>query len=382
MSIYFDNSATTRPLPQVVDAMVKAMTDGFYNPSAAYSPAFHAEKEIKLARERIASHLGIHHDGVVFTSCGTEADQLAIYGLLGSIHHPGKILYSSVEHPAIKNNCIEAARRFGTKAEEIPVTMEGYVDLEKLEQMLSQDTSLICVMQVNNESGAIQPLEQISRMRDRICPQAFLHVDGVQGFLRVPINLKKTGIATYALSAHKIGGPKGAGALAIADGIRVRPQLLGGGQENGMRSGTENTPGIAGLSAAVEGYQAYEKGNESMRRVKFALLNALADLPIHVNGPLPEEAAAHILNISLPPVRSETMLHALEGAGIYVSMGSACAAHKQKISTVLQSMNVEKKYAESALRFSFCPDNTVEEALQAAMVIHTQYELLKKYQRR
>lgn len=380
MSIYLDNSATTRVCQAAVSAMTRCMQEGFFNPSALYAPALETEKMMRACRETLLRAVHARQGSqVIFTSGGTEADNLAILGRLSSVRGGGRILFSAGEHPAVKEACLAAG---GFEALSVPYDRGGVVDLEALEKLMTPDTRLICCMQVNNETGAIQPLAAIASLRNRLAPEAHLHVDGVQGFLRVPFDMPEIQADSYALSGHKIHGPKGIGALITAPGVRVHPRALGGGQESGLRSGTENTPGIAGLLAAVE---AYPVANE-MQQVKMHLWHQLKEqIPeAAINGPAPESdhAAPHILNVSLPPVRSETMLHALEGAGIYVGMGSACSSHKQKVSAVLRAMNTPQRMAESALRFSLSPENTREEMEQVARACKQNYAVLSKFQRR
>lgn len=382
MPIYLDNSATTRVCDAAAAAMMQCMQAGYFNPSAVYGPALETEKMMRACRETLLRSVHARTGSqAVFTSGGTEADNLAILGRLSGMRGGGRILYSAGEHPAVKEACL-AAEAMGFEAHSVPYDHTGAVDLDALEKLITPDTRLICCMQVNNETGAIQPLSEIAALRARRAPEAHFHVDGVQGFLRVPFDMPGVQADSYALSGHKIHGPKGIGALILAPGVRVHPRALGGGQESGLRSGTENTPGIAGLLAAVEAYPL-ENG---MRQVKLHLWQRLREaIPdAAVNGPAPDSdlAAPHILNVSLPPVRSETMLHALEGAGIYVGMGSACSSHKQKVSAVLRAMNTPQRLAESALRFSLCPENTLAEMEQVAAACGQNYAVLSKFQRR
>lgn len=379
MPIYLDNSATTRPSEAVVAAMAKCMREGYFNPSALYAPALQSAKMLREGREALLA--AVHAPAgsrVVFTSGGTEADNLAVLGSL-SAQRGGDILYSAGEHPAVREACLSVK---GLNAKVIPYTRAGLVDLDALEGLLSPETRLICCMQVNNETGAVQPLARIARLRDRLAPDALLHVDGVQGFLRVPVDMSALKIDSYALSGHKLHAPKGIGALIAGPRVRLRAQLLGGGQEGALRSGTENTPGIAGLIAAVRDYPK-DADIRSVKMRLWALLQAIVPGAV-VNGPAPDsdDAAPHILNVSLPPVRSETMLHALEAKEIYVGMGSACSSRKPKISPVLESMHVPRSVAESALRFSLCPENTQEEMERTAQAVGQCYALLAKYQRR
>ena len=377
--IYLDNSATTRVCAAAAQAALNCMTEGYFNPSALYQPAMAVEKEMNACRDAILSAVGAGGDArVVFTSGGTEADNLAI---LGGMEHlrDGKVLYSAGEHPAVREAC-EHLRTLA--AEEIPLAADGRVRLDRLEEMLTPDTRMICVMQVNNETGAVMPIREIGRLRDRLCPEAVLHVEGVQGFLRVPFSMRDTGTDSYALSGHKIHAPKGIGALVYRPRLRLNPRQIGGGQEKTLRSGTENTPGIAALRAAIEHWPS----DVDIRAMKCLLYEGLREaIPDAVyNGPDPagEDSAPHILNVSLPPVRSETMLYALAGDGVYVGIGSACSSHKQKVSRVLRAMGLNGPRAESALRFSLCPDNTPEEMREAACIAARHYDLLKKYVRR
>lgn len=378
MSIYLDNSATTRVCPQAAEAMVRCMREEYYNPSALYAPALSAQKAMRACRDEILKtvHAPIASKAV-FTSGGTEADNLAILGRTSKAR-AGKVLFSAGEHPAVK----EACQASGLEALEIPYDHQGVVDLDALRDMLSQDVMLICCMQVNNETGAIQPLEEIGRMRDEKAPYAHFHVDGVQGFLRTPFDMARCGADSYALSGHKIHAPKGIGALVLGPRAQLNPRQLGGGQEGSLRSGTENTPGIAGLLAAI---QAYPREN-AMRENKLLLWRSIKEAApaAAVNGPAPDSvlSAPHILNVSLPPVRSETMLHALEGMGVYVGVGSACSSFKQRVSAVLKAMHTPQHLAESALRFSLCPENTAEEMIETAKAIAAQHAVLARFQRK
>ena len=273
MQVYLDNSATTRPCAQAVEAVAQSMTEAFHNPSALYAPAMRVEHALADARHAIAATLHAQEKNVIFTSGGTESDNLAIWGRLSAMHHPGEVLYTAAEHEAVKNACLESQARYGVAAREIPLLPSGTVDLTALEGMLGPQTALICVMQVCNETGVIMPVKEICELRDRLAPQAAIHVDGVQGYLRVPFSFKEAKVDSYALSAHKIHGPKGVGALVLADGARTKPIVAGGGQQGGLRSGTENTSGIAGMVAAVQSYPS--DGMERMRSLKKLLLSLL-----------------------------------------------------------------------------------------------------------
>jgi len=376
MRVYLDNSATTRPSERVVQAVMHNMQTAYYNPSSLYKPAMEVEKEMTSFRAMLSCN-----DHVYFTSGGTEANNIAVFGNRPQTGLNGCILYSAIEHPSVREVCI-AMKRHGRRVEEIPVTQEGIVNLDRLETMLKEDTALICVMHVNNETGAIQPINEIIALRDRLAPMAGIHVDGVQGFLRVPLDLSY--IQSYAISAHKIHGPKGIGALIAKKAFKPQPITYGGGQEEGVRSGTENTPGIAGFKVAVMAYPA--EANSRMHTLKTELYHRITQaIPqSRLNGPavMDKRSAPHILNISFTPVRSDTMLYALEGEGVYVSGGSACSSGKSKLSQTLKAMNTPRADAECAVRFSLSKDTTREEIDYAAEAVIRQYRLLSQYVRR
>ena len=380
VKVYLDNSATTRPDDRVIEAMSQAMAEHYFNPSSLYAPSLDVEKGMDSCRKSILSQLKATGGHIVFTSGGTEADNLAIIGAMAN-YSSGKVLFSAGEHPAVIESC-RALNRRGFQTAEIPLTREGIVCLEDLEELLTPDTRLICLMQVNNETGAIQPLQELASVRDRLCPEALIHVDGVQGFMRHECPVAGTGIDSYALSAHKIHGPKGTGALWISGRQRLQPMLLGGGQESALRSGTENTPGIAGLLAAIDCYPIAHR----MRGMKIRLFERImSGIPeAHVNGPDPfsEQAADHILNLSFPPVRAETMLHALEGMGVLVGNGSACSSKKVKSSHVLNAMKTPPAATLSAVRFSLNPYLTEDDIDYAADCVIKNYALLKRFTRR
>ena len=386
MEIYLDNSATTKPCKQTVAAMVKAMEERYYNPSALYAPAMYAEQELTQARRVLAKSVDADEKAVVFTSGGTESNHLAIVGYMAKQRGSGVILYSAAEHPAVKNACIEAAALYGHTAKEIPLNHAGTVELSALEGMLDESVRLICVMQVCNETGVVMPLTQIATLRNALSPKAAIHVDGVQGYLRLPFSLKTAAIQSYAVSAHKIHGPRGVGALMLGKGHKVHPIMLGGGQESGQRGGTENTAGIAGFQAAVESCSPCGEASAFMRGMKLHMVQMLQkEIPgmvVHGMPPESEDAAAHILSMAFPPVRAETLMHALEGDGVIVGTGSACSSKKGKRSAVLTAMKIPPEQIDATVRISFSHENTMEEAAYAAECIIKQYRLLEKFTRR
>ena len=378
--IHLDNSATTRPFDEVIDKMSACMREEFFNPSAVYAPAMLAGRILTETREAIASQLG-GRVKVVFTSGGTEADNLALLGTARALRgRKGHFITTKVEHPAILETAAEL-ERLGHSVTYIGVDEEGTVDVDALVDAVREDTALVSVMQVNNEVGAVMPIEEISRRVKEKNPRTLIHVDGVQGFMRVPMHMNRMGVDLYSLSGHKIHGPKGIGALAMSD--RARPLCLafGGGQENGLRSGTENVPGIAGLGQAVRTFARLDDPASDMMELKMRLrdgiLQAVPDAK--VNGPT--GGAPHILNVTFP-VKGEVLLHALEGAGILCSTGSACASHKKSASHVLTAMGVPDKEIDGALRFSLCPMNTPEEIDETVAQIRKSVEMLRAFKRR
>ena len=383
MKVYLDNSATTKPSAAVAAAVGELMESGWYNPSALYKPALEIQKRIDGTREICLQAAGAAGQRVIFTSGGTEADNLALLGYLKARRAPGKVLISSVEHPAV-SACADEIRHMGFETEAIPAGKDGRIDPAMLEQMLDEKTVLISVMQVNNETGASDPLEEIARLRDRKAPGAAIHVDGVQGFLRMKMEFNRLGIQSYAFSGHKIHGLKGTGALILRKDHTIRPIQYGGGQEGNLRSGTENTFGILALGEAIRTWDP--EANDRMRRLKNRLRAGIMNrIPTAVvNGPEddPEASAPHILNVAMLPVRSQTMLFALEGDGIFVSAGSACASRKQKISPVLKAMGVSTEQADCSLRFSLCPETTEEEIDYVVERAGTHWEMLRKFTRR
>ena len=379
MEAYLDNSATTKPCPEAVEAMMTCLTTGFYNPSAVYKPAVEAYQQLRSCRELILKTLHAGDHNLTFTSGGTESNNLAIIGSVARMRGKQLVAVSAVEHPSVRESFEELAR-MGHEVRIIGVNAHGELDWEALAKALDDGASLVSCMQVNNETGAVL---DVARLHSLVNGRALIHVDGVQGFLRVPIDLKYVDL--YSLSSHKIHGPKGEGALVWRKNVRIMPRQIGGGQENGLRSGTENTPGIAGLMAAVQAMNAMgsEMQNALMEK-KLYLLNRFRDAvpELLVNGPEPEQAAPHIINMSFPGVRGEVMLHALEGVGVYASTGSACSSKKLKVSGVLTSMGITPARAECALRFSLSPHTTREEIDYAAQSLGTLYAQLKKYARR
>lgn len=376
MRVYLDNAATTRPCEAAILAARQAMEEGFYNPSSLYAPGFSVRKQLDETRGALQSMLKA--DRLVFTSGGTEANNLAILGGMKTARRR-KLLYSAVEHSAVRAACQSLAREYEVAA--LPVTPEGILDLDAAAALMDGDTALICVMQVNNETGAIQPLEGLIKLRDAACPDALLHVDGVQGFPRLGASLV-SGIDSYALSAHKFHSLKGTGALALGKRSRPAARQFGGSQEMELRPGTENTVGILAMRAALEDCPKDDSIRDRKVLLYTLLRDAIPELAVNSPDPLSERSAPHILNLSFPPVRAQTLMHALEGAGVLVSQGSACSSRSKKPNPVLSAMGKSQALMDSALRFSFSRYTTDEEIRFAAEAVKREYQNLRQYTRR
>ena len=381
--IYLDNSATTKPCAEAVDAMASSMRIGYYNPSALYKGAVEAERALEAARAAVAAPLRMKQENVVFTSGGTESDNLGILGHLKTLKGGGTLLYSAAEHAAVRNASIEA-ENLGFTVKRIPLDSRGSLDLDKLEGMMDESVRLIAVMQVCNETGIVMPIERLIALRDRLAPKAAIHVDGVQGYLRLPVDMKKLNIQSYAVSAHKVHGPKGVGALIVRDGHKIAPLIFGGGHQRGLRAGTDNTVGAAGFAEAVKAFPVQAVQTLYILKAEMARLLQSAVPGMKIIGPAPGDAdsAPHILCVSLPPVKAETMVHALEAENVIVGTGSACSSRSRKYSVALSSMKVPETLMDSAIRISFSVQNTMDEVILAAEAVQRQYKLLSKFTRR
>ena len=380
--IYLDNSATTRTLPECAQAAVQAMTEDFYNPAAAYAYGARTEKRVNEARSVIARPFRASREEIIFTSGGTESNNAAIFGSLRSWHGPKRVITTAVEHPSV----FEAVQSLKNQADAdivvLPVNEQGYPDLAVLRNALNENTALVSMMHVNNELGTVTDLAAAARLIRRLAPRAIFHADGVQAYLKVDTN--DLGVDLYSISAHKFHAPKGVGALYKRTGVRVAGGQIGGGQENNLRSGTLNVPGILGMEKAVALYgQNLAAWRQSMRACKRRLYEDLMTIPdVILNGPSLDEAAPHILNLSFMGVRGEVLLHALEQFDVCVSTGSACSARKAGKNRILTAAGIVGPRQEGAIRFSLCPFNTPEEMDAAAQVVSDQVKFLRKYRRR
>lgn len=384
MEVYFDNSATTRCYDSVKDIVIRTMTEDFGNPSAMHLKGLEAEKYVKDSAAQLARILKVQEKEILFTSGGTESDNLALIGgAMANKRSGNHIITTAVEHPAVSQPALFLQEQ-GFEVTYLPVDSRGVVKLDALEAVLRPDTILVSVMFVNNEVGAVMPVEEISRRIREKSPKALFHVDAIQAFGKYRIYPKKMGIDLLSVSSHKIHGPKGVGFLYISEKAKIQPQILGGGQQSGMRSGTDNVPGIAGLGVAAEEiYRNLDANVEKMYCLKEHIAKGLAKIPdIRMNGMDLREGAPQILSISVMGVRSEVLLHSLEERGIFISAGSACSSHKRKPSSTLAAMGMPKDQIESTVRLSFSEENTVEEADYFLQVMEEIVPMLRRYSRR
>lgn len=357
--IYLDNSATTKPCVQAVEAMTKALSQDWGNPSALYNFGIDAARQLRSARSQVAVALGAETDRVFFTSGGTEADNWAIFGTVKRMGKRGKhIITTATEHHAVLN-CTKELEAQGYEVTYLKPDKTGQISLEELKNTLRKDTILVSIMMVNNEVGSVMPISQMAKLTHKLCPDAIFHTDAVQGFLKVPFQAKTLGADLISVSSHKIHGPKGAGALYISPRLKsFPPLLLGGGQEAGYRSGTEGTPAIFGFAAAAEAGGKTFREDAAREKVLVAyLVEKLSSLPeVMING---AHEAPHILSVSIPGVPTQNSINILQDRGICVSAGSACA--KGHRSHVLTAMGIAPEIIDCAFRVSLCRDTTQEE---------------------
>ncbi len=369
--IYLDNSATTKPSPSVVSSMMNVLSEDFGNPSSRHSLGLSSERLLNKARENVALSLHASPKNIIFTSGGTESDNLAIIGG-ANIKAGRRIVTTAVEHDAVINAFLYL-ESLGFEVIFVSPEKSGCVSAEKILDAVNNSTSLVSVMHVNNEVGAIMPIENLGPMIKRKAPRALFHVDAVQSYGKIDLFPQRWGIDLLSVSAHKVHGPKGVGALYKGDKVNIKSLLKGGGQEGNFRSGTENLPGIVGFSAAAEEINPKEH-YEKIKCLRNEFAKKLLALPdVYLNGDL-DTSIPYILNVSFKGIRSEIMLNALSEEGIYVSSGSACARGAKKSST-LSSM--EAVYPDNAIRFSFSKNTKEEDLLKTYETILKKLEILR-----
>ena len=382
--VYFDNSATTRCLPNVAALMTHIMCEDYGNPSSMHKKGIDSEKYVRYAKETIAKCMKVQEKEIVFTSGGTESDNIALIGGAYANYRAGRhIITTRIEHPAVLQTCAFLEEQ-GFQVTYLPVDSKGVIRLADLEKAITKNTILVSIMHTNNEIGSVQPIEQAGELMKRINPNVLFHVDAVQGFGKFKIYPKRMNIDLLSVSAHKIHGPKGVGFLYINEKAKVRPIIFGGGQQKGMRSGTENVPGIAGMAKAVEEVFAdFDAKMDYLYYIKDRFVRGVSGIEgIKINSPLGRDGAPHVVSVSIQGVRSEVMLHALEDKGIFVSAGSACSSNKpSSTSATLKAIGVEKQYLDSTLRFSFSLFTMETEIDYAVKCMGEIIPMLRKYTR-
>lgn len=375
--IYLDNAATTKTHNEILPIIEKYLSDFYYNPSALYSEAVEVAKNIKTARKNIADILKIDSSTLIFTSSGTESDNQALFG---TRKRPGaRIIISAIEHAAVKNAASELKQQ-GYDVRECPVKPDGTVDETAFNNLLTENTALVSIMHVSNETGAVNDIERLAAITKAYNKNILFHSDGVQAFCKIPVNLNTLGVDYYSISGHKIGAPKGIAALYVKKGAHIKPLIFGGGQENGLRSSTENVAGIAAFGAAsiISSSKLCELKSLA-DRIFGDVLNGLKSIE-GLKVISEERSAPHILTLALPYVRGEVMMHSLEKHGVIIGIGSACSS-KKGTGTVQKALGLSEKYRDGMIRLSVGLSNNIEDGIKAAKAISAEYQALKSYTR-
>ncbi len=384
MEVYLDNSATTRCLPEVAALMTHIMCEEYGNPSSLHKKGVESEKYVRHAKEVIAKCLKVQEKEILFTSGGTESDNIALIGGAYANYRAGRhIITTRIEHPAVLQTCAYLEEQ-GFEVTYLPVNAKGVISLADLEKAMTRNTILVSIMHTNNEVGSVQPVEQAGELIKRMNPNTLFHVDAVQGFGKFKIYPKRMNIDLLSVSAHKIHGPKGVGFLYINEKAKVRPIIYGGGQQKGMRSGTENVPGIAGMARAVEEiFVDFDAKINYLYGLKERFIKGVRTIDgIRINGPEGRDGAPHVVSVSIQGVRSEVMLHALGDKGIYVSAGSACSSNKPSVSATLKAIGVDKQFLDATLRFSFSLYTSEAEIDYTVKCLGELVPMLRRYTRK
>ena len=383
MEAYFDNSATTRCSDAAVALMQQVLLEDCGNPSSLHMKGVVAEKYIKTATEQIAQILKVAEKEIIFTSGGTESNNLALIGVALANQRTGKhIITTSIEHASVYNPLIFLEEQ-GFEVTYLPVDAQGMISLEALAEAVREDTILVSLMHVNNEIGTIEPIEDAAKLIHEKNPKTLIHVDAIQSFGKLRIYPKRMGIDLLSVSGHKIHGPKGIGFLYVKDKTKIKPIIYGGGQQKNMRSGTENVAGIAGLGAAAEElYQDFDEKIERLYELREYLVAGMQELEgTTVNGADGRDAAPHIVSVSFAGIRAEVLLHALEERGIYVSTGSACSSNHPAISGTLKAIGVKPELLDSTVRFSLSVESTRDEADYVLEQLAELLPMLRRFRR-
>lgn len=384
MDVYFDNSASTKVSEKAIEIMLKTMRDDYANTSGKHIKGVEAESYVKDAADIIAKTLKVKKGEIIFTSGGTESNNMALIGGAMSRKRYGKhIIISGIEHPAVYRPA-EFLTEQGFELSVLPVNSEGQVDLELLKSAIRDDTVLVSVMYVNNEIGAIEPVEEISRIIKAKNKDILFHVDAIQAYTKLRINPKSQGIDMLSASGHKFHGPKGVGFLYIDSNVKINPIIFGGGHQRGMRSGTLNTTGIAGMGvAAKEAYDNFDEIINKISDLKYYLMDELEKTEGAIlNTGRGENFAPQVISVSFEDIRAEVLLHALEDRGIYVSSGSACSSNHPGISGTLKAIGVRENLLDATIRISLSELNNKEEADYFIKNLKELLPLLRKFVRK
>ena len=380
MRVYFDNSASTKVADSVIEVMIKTMREDYGNPSAKHMMGVVAEKYVKEATRMIAKTLKVEEKEILFTSGGTESNNIALIGGALANQRRGKhIISTAIEHPAVYEPLGKLVE-LGFEVTILPVDRAGHICLEELKNAIREDTIIVSTMYVNNEVGAVEPVEEIAKIVHEKNPDCLYHVDAIQGYGKYKIQPQKQGIDLMSVSGHKLHGPKGVGFLYIQKDAKVNPILFGGGQQRGMRS----VPGIAGMGEAARlAYEHFDEKIEKMIAIKDYLMDQLEKMEgIHLNSFRGTQSAPHILSVSVQGVRAEVLLHALEDREIYVSSGSACSSNHPGISGTLKGIGLEDEFLDSTVRISLCSENTLEEADYFLETLKELLPMLRRFTRK
>lgn len=384
MEAYLDNAATTRAADEVAKVVTDIMLNDYGNPSSKHSKGFDAEKQVKQAAQIIAKTLKCDEKEILFTSGGTESNNMAIIeSAIANKRRGNHVIVSSVEHSSVKEP-FRYLEENGFNVTYLPVDNRGLVSVDALKEALDEETILVSVMLVNNEIGTIEPVEKIGKIVKDYNKDIIFHVDAIQAYGKMRIYPKKMNIDLLSVSGHKIHGPKGTGFLFIKDKTKIKPLILGGGQQRAMRSGTENVPGIAGLGKAAELIYTkdFDEKVDKMYELRDYFVSELEKLDdVHINGMRGHESAPHVVSAGFESVRAEVLLHALEDKNIYVSSGSACSSNKPGLSSTLVAIGTKKELLDSTIRFSFCFETTKEQLDYTLEALKELLPVLRKYKR-
>lgn len=383
MKAYLDNSATTCCNEAAAELMMKLLMQDYGNPSSMHNMGVIAENHMTDARKKIARTLKVQEKEIYFTSGGTESNNLAIIGAAEANKRSGMhVVTSSIEHPSVSNT-MAYLESHGYEVTYLPVDGYGVISLDDLENAIRPDTILVSLMQVNNEIGAVEPIAEAGALIKKKNFGTLFHVDAIQSYGKMQILPNKMNVDLLSVSGHKIHGPKGSGFLYMKDKTKIHPILSGGGQQKGIRSGTENVPAIAGLGVAAEAiYTDFDEKIARLYALRDHFIGEAEKIPgVSVNGYTDHRNAPHIVSVSVEGVRSEVLLHTLEDKQIYVSAGSACSSNKPAVSRTLKGIGLKNSLLDSTIRFSFCVDTTVEETDYALEVMRSVIPMLQKYKR-